>query len=266
MPKSKSKRKLRKKKAWASFPLKRKKHSSLEQGVVEQPVNRTNILLSLITGNDAVLIYRIVFASPLFVGAIVAKNSLVLEPKLFLLFLLMLAISSFWFRHFSEFSSVKHLLTFVALLCLHMAIFSVLGIYSQFQELSIATAVLGLMPGFLLGAALIAKHGSLFDLAGFKRITVHVSKKGIESKRPGGASRIFTIFLMLFPGLVIIAGIFSILPIYFLLVAVVLLRTPNLAQGFQDRTIADRAIYLAAMRLALLATVLMLVAGLLSSA
>lgn len=264
MPKSKSKRKLVKKKVRTSFPFQKKTLSGAKSEVAMQRVDRTNILLSFITGKDAVLIYRVVFASPLFIGAIVAKNSILLEPKLFLLFLLLLAISSYWFRHFSQIRSVKQLLTFVVLLCLHMGIFSVLGIYSQFKELSLPTAVLGLMPGFLLAAALIAKHASLLDLAGFRRSILHRSKKGIESERPGGASRIFSSFLMLLPGLVIIAGIFSVLPIYFLLVAVVLLRTPNLAQGFQDRTIDDKAIYLAVMRLALLATVLMLVAGLLS--
>lgn len=266
MSKSKSKRKEKKKKASSVFPFQKKILQSNKSAEVTNQFSQRPSVLSLMTGKYAKAICRIVFASPLFIGALVAKGSPILAPKLFLLFLLLLIISSFWFRHFSEFRSVKHLLIFVTLLCLHMGTFAVLGVYSQFPELSIGTAVLGLLPGFLLSAAFLAKHSSLLESAGFKRSRLHLSKKGLETTRPGGATRLFTTFLMLLPGLVIIAGIFSVLPIYFLLVAIVLIRTPNLAQAFQDQTIEDQSIYLGVLRLALLATVLMLVAGFFSRA
>lgn len=258
MPKRKNKRKKSSKKRIFD------QNQSVSKEKRSVPLPRDLKILSLFSRNDAQLTYSIVFAAPLFLGAIVSKGSVFIDPTTFIFFLVLLIISRFWFKLYSEFKSVSKFITYCAFLCLHMSVFAVLGVYSQHPKFALATAVLGLVPAFLLSAALVAKHASKFEEAGYKRSYQHTSKKGNTSERPGGVTRFFTAFLMLLPGLVLVAGVFSVLPVYFLFVAVVLIRTPILAQAFQEKNLDDDVIYQRVMRLALFATVLMLVAGIFS--
>ena len=144
---------------------------------------------------------------------------------------------------------------------------SMLGAFAQSDEIFPATALLGLIPGFWLGAAFVAERASVIQSLGqglgWKR-EFTIERKGQIVLRPGGITRVFSSLLILGPALVLILAGLGFLPAGFLLVALPLAWTPRIAIDFQKQNAADELIALRVTRLNTLLLLTLLTAGLLA--
>lgn len=142
---------------------------------------------------------------------------------------------------------------------------SMLGAFAQSAEIFPATAILGLIPGFWLGAAFVAERASVIQSLGqglgwSREFTVE--RKGQIVHRPGGITRVFSFLLILGPALALILAGLGFLPAGFLLVALPLAWTPKIAIDFQKQSAADGLIALRVMRLNTMLLLTLFIAGL----
>lgn len=143
--------------------------------------------------------------------------------------------------------------------CLTVVCFSsvlaILGVYSQLNDLRLATFVLGFATGSMLAAAGVAKAAVVLDSLGWRR--------KIQT-RPGLAPQLFALLLMAIPSLCIALASLGVFPYPLLFALLAQLASPKIASGFLEQTTADEIIYKKTLLLALVSSALMLIGGLLS--
>ena len=145
---------------------------------------------------------------------------------------------------------VEDVLFDLVMLVFSASALGVVAVYAQSGRLVPATAIIGLIPGLMLGASKVAENAALFEREGWKRSYPVTKKKGGTVLRPGGLTRLFSSLLVLVPALMVVVVPLNILPPSFLLMIIVLLATPNVAHGFfyrlrNDEETATRSRYLA---------------------
>ena len=158
----------------------------------------------------------------------------------------------------------RQILLNIAALITRMTLLAILGAYSQFPELIWAVGILGFIPGSFLAASLVARHAEIFTLNGWRRERIVTKKSGEELLRPGLLSQLYGFLLILGPLMAIVLVPLNALPQTFFLAVVPIYFMPGLASGFLERLRSDRMTGLKTLNLALVASVLVLAAGILT--
>jgi hypothetical protein len=124
-----------------------------------------------------------------------------------------------------------------------MSLFAVLGIFSQIHdkkpEMLVQYAVLGFVPGMVLAAALAARHSKVFLDAAWQRSFSKQSKDGKELLRPGGLSRLYSMFIVLGPALPVALAPLGLFPWPFMACGLGYIFIPQTAENFLEEKQSD---------------------------
>ena len=153
-------------------------------------------------------------------------------------------------------------------LIIEVSIVSVLGVYSQEQQLTIdvlKVGILGLVPGCVLASALVIENLELFEKQGWQRSKFAPNRKGIDVRRPKGISQCYSLLLVIGPIIAISQVFFQITnnaPFGYL---ITLISASKLSQAFLDETLEAKVLLKKTLNLAALTAALGLPIGLYAS-
>lgn len=168
-------------------------------------------------------------------------------------------------RKYVDYSSVKNVLLNCISMILIMSLYSWIGIVSQIYvvnpSLEWQYMIFGFVPGTLLAGSLVAKKSQVFLNNSWQRFSEAKNKKGEDVKRPGGLTRLFSLFLILGPAIPTISTPLEVFPAPFLATAVAFYFVPNILEDYLNETQADAIIALRTANLALGMAILMLIIG-----
>ncbi len=154
-------------------------------------------------------------------------------------------------------SKVKSLFSLLALQPLLMGCLALLGFTSQSGEIFWPIVMIGLVPGFLLSAAIFASRASELESAGWRRSFKTTNKKSEEVIRPDRLGQIYSLLAVLVPVIPVVGVPLGLVPESFLLMVIPFYWIPGLAQAFLQETKSDSEIAQRSIRLAAFATVLL---------
>ncbi len=179
--------------------------------------------------------------------------------------------------------SIFMLLLHCMMAIVSMSLLAILGVFSQSEKLILSTSVLGFVSGSILSASLIAQYASIFERRGYKRSLTRdelspfverliafgekLRRKKLSSSSatfPGFPARLYTIFLMAIPCLIIMLIPLGLFPLSLLFMALTQFPAPRLATAFMNKEVVDEAIYRSSVRLAAINTAFAVAGGLLS--
>ena len=177
----------------------------------------------------------------------------------------------------------RALLIDCALLIFNMGLLSLLGVYTQYPQVLVETAILGIVPGFILASAMVARHSPMlaehkwtFEVATpVKPLTFWKKTKKRKVKRnkvqeeetrlrPGSIPRLFSMLSMIGPGIIIFMSVLGFLPSPFTLVAFVLLPMTKAATAVTKTISSPEEIASYMTKLSIVAALGMLLLGLMS--
>lgn len=138
---------------------------------------------------------------------------------------------------------------------------AVLGVFVQAPPLRAEGLLLGLVPGSMLAAGIVAQLATVFEKHGWRRAKVVTTKSGEQKSRPLGLARLYTAFLMSGFFVVFVLASLALIPRPFMLLVLAMFVAPKVATAFLLHTGTDSEVYRATVRLALLTGVLTLIAS-----
>lgn len=156
-----------------------------------------------------------------------------------------------------------HLLLKMGLIILCASMLSVLGVFCQTIDIRLQISILGFTIGCILASYIVAKHTDIIINAGWKKSYLAKDKKGKEVIRPGSASRLYVLSLMLGPAITSMLASTGFIPQLYFLLAAVLLPTPKLANNFLTNSQTNEALAKQTLKLAGICAAAIIAIGLL---
>lgn len=199
---------------------------------------------------------------PLILGALMIQSLQYNEQHLTIILLSTTTIL-FLAKDILEINSMRQILIFLIVQGVAMAASVTLGIYAAGGEvLELRYAIFGLVPASILGSAKVASISRALEASGIKRNKLIV-KSGKEKLVPAGSSKLFASLLIIGPAVPFALASMRVIPERFLLVALVLVLTPNLATHYLEKTLSDEEISFSAQKLAAISNIIILIIALL---
>lgn len=163
-------------------------------------------------------------------------------------------------RRYTIPSSVNSVLCHSAVSIIILPLTALLGVYSQIENISSPTAILGFVPGSFLAASVVAKFTTLLESLGWTRKLI-VQKRGLDKVRPGRIMQLYSVLLLTGPISVFVAVPAGLLPPSLMIGIMPLIWATKVASGFSEGTLSANQTAERTTRLALVSSGLMLVAG-----
>ena len=160
-------------------------------------------------------------------------------------------------------SSPKDLLILCVLRIVEASCLVMLGASTQSEFVVWGIAILGFIPGCYFSASEFLKHRAVLDEANWNR-QFSFKKNGVEVVRPGAQARVFSLLLVVLPGVLLLLVPFSLVPPAILLIGLLFYPALNILQDFQEETHEDSVLQKKAQRLAISSVILMFLIALLS--
>ena len=158
--------------------------------------------------------------------------------------------------------SLRELVIHLCIVIIFPSTLPLLGIFSQVEQLPFQPFILGFVPGTLLAAALIARHGELFEKLGWSYSKEVTTKKGLVTLRPGEIGKLYSIMILLGPAVAFLLVITETFPPPVMFSVAILFLTPKLFERYIK--LNGQEMYSPTLKLAGLCTLLMLVIGIAS--
>jgi len=186
-----------------------------------------------------------------------------------------------------DIKSPRELFIFIASVVVRMTVLGLLGIYSQLFRIEIPLSwhygIIGFVPALILSASLIARETEMLSLAGYSKRRIakgkssdeiaseaqakeETNEEGQEEKiRPGSLAQIYSLLLLLGPGIAITLVPLGFFPRSFFALALLFYMLPKLADEYLKTDGTEDFIAIKTLNLAGASLVLLLIAGVLSS-
>lgn len=143
------------------------------------------------------------------------------------------------------------------------SVLAMLAVYSQIHRLIGLTAIFGYVPAMHLGAAMIALHSAVLLQSGWIRSYAAKDRKGNDVVRPGRLAQAFAFLLIFGPAVSIGLGVLGVIPSVFILTGIPAYFMPKLATAFLEELAPDTVLGERCIRVAAIAALTVLAAGLL---